>query len=96
MHAAMASAIQLAAGTDCTVVCRSSVGGSRAARVEMHQAMVLVTGRRHVLQRLQDAQSSGATFACIILAHAQDEAALRLLPSDVRDGPAAPKRGRAS
>ena len=42
----LVSALHLAAGTDCTVACRSSVGAVRAAWLEMYQTMVLAACRR--------------------------------------------------
>ena len=93
---ALASSLHLAAGTDTTTVSRWSVGRIRAAFVEMYQNMVHSHCRDEVLKRQATRRRSPDDFTDVFAVHVQDEAALRLLSADVRDGPSMPRRGRAS
>ncbi len=93
---ALSNAMHLAAGTDLQTVSRPTIGAIKSAWVEMHQNMVLARCRAHILQSLAATRRLGHKFLGAFLIHVQDEAELRLLSADSRDGPAVPRRARAS
>ena len=93
---ALEQALHLGAGSDTTIISRWSVGNVRSAWCEMHEAMVQRHCRAVVEKAVVEARRCGTTFVPVLLLQVQDEAELRLLSTDARDGPTVPKRGRAS
>ena len=93
---ALTKSFAVVAGVDRNTVSRPSIGAIKDAWAEMYIAMTLRVARSLVATHLQASSVQKQRFAAVHLMHVQDEADLRLRSGDPRDGPALPRRGRAS
>ena len=90
----LADAFALAAGSDANMISRPSIRTTKDAWLEMYSIMVV----KHIGVKLAShmAASNNNNLVCLHLVHVQDEAELRMLSTDSRDGPTVPRRGRTS
>ena len=90
----LADAFALAAGSDANMISRPSIRTTKDAWLEMYSIMVV----KHIGLKIAShmAASNSNTLVCLHLVHVQDEAELRMLSTDSRDGPTVPRRGRTS
>ena len=80
--------------SDSNTVSRYSIGRVRDAWVELYKVMVFKVGADMVADAVGAA--TGAEFVPLYILHVQDEADIRLRSGDALDGPAIPRRSRAS
>ena len=93
---ALSESFRLVAGFDENLVSRTTIGKIRDAWVEMYIRMIGGVARDFVKRHLASCEREKRDFAVVTLLHVQDEADIRLRSGDARDGPALPRRGRAS
>ena len=93
---ALADAFHLAAGSDARLVSRASIASIRDAWTEMLQRMVLQNSREAFASHMAAQRESGQPMACVHVVHVQDEAELRVLSGERREGSSVPRRGRTS
>ena len=93
---ALEEGFRLATGTDACTISRKSMGSIKSAWIEMYRDMEIARAHRLIARQQVDTGSQNGKFHSVVLTHVQDEADLRLLSADLRDGPAVPRRGRAS
>ena len=65
-------------------------------RTEMLQRMVLQNSREAFASHMAAQRESGQPMVCVHVVHVQDEAELRVLSGERREGSSVPRRGRAS
>jgi len=93
---ALAQTFGLAEGSDKSLVSRWSIPRVKAAWVEMYTEMVAAATGACVASERAATGAVGGEFVSVVAPHTQDEADIRVLSGHARDGPAIPRRQRAS